>query len=125
MRDVVEALDYAQGKGYLHRDVSLGNVMWDPVRERGCLIDWHIACRLGDASDAFSGLSITGTRLYTAVGLSRPGHQRCVQVCVGDVSSKLGLVPLSDLVGLARQTCKCCFRSNPVAFAEIVRFCHL
>ena len=90
MRDVVGALDYAQSKGYLHRDVSLGNFMWDPVGERGFLIDWHIARRVGDASGSVSGLSITGTRVYTAVGLSRPGHQRCVQVCVGNVSRKRG-----------------------------------
>lgn len=79
---VVDALDYAQGKGYLHRDVSVGNVVWDAVDERGCLLDWHIAVERSAVTEPVShGLTVTGTRLFTAVALSRRGHVRCVEVC--------------------------------------------
>lgn len=80
VRDIVQALKYAAEMGYLHRDVSMGNVMWDPVRERGCLIDWHIAVRREDLEPDPVLHTITGTRHYTAVSLSVAGHQRCVQV---------------------------------------------
>lgn len=82
IRDVVDALKFAHGEGYLHRDVSVGNVMWDPVARRGCLIDWHIAEKLRHDTphDTFTA-TITGTRLYTAVSLTLPGHVRCIEVC--------------------------------------------
>ncbi|KAG6849088.1 hypothetical protein C0991_012148, partial [Blastosporella zonata] len=35
----VEALDYMRKAGYVHCDVSPGNVLWDPERSRGLLSD--------------------------------------------------------------------------------------
>ena len=69
MQDVVSALEFAHEAGYLHRDISVGNVMWDPVRQRGCLVDWHAALSLLLAGALTTdGLrSITGTRPFTAV----------------------------------------------------------
>lgn len=82
--DVVDALAFAHGKGYLHRDVSVGNVVWVADHKRGCLLDWHISIQSSEVSGLAGStgrLTVTGTRLFTAASLCHKDHRRCEAVC--------------------------------------------
>ncbi len=61
IKDVAMALDYAGGKGYVHRDVKPENIMIHNSDGRAVLMDFGIA----RASDADNSMTRTGTALGT------------------------------------------------------------
>ncbi|HKJ03826.1 MAG TPA: serine/threonine-protein kinase, partial [Longimicrobiales bacterium] len=63
LRDVASALSVAHAKGIVHRDVRLGNVLWDEEKERALLTDFGIAAVLDESGMQASRLTSTGQML--------------------------------------------------------------
>lgn len=61
VNDIARALDYAGGKGYIHRDVKPENIMLRDDDGRAVLMDFGIA----RAMDVASGMTQTGTTMGT------------------------------------------------------------
>jgi serine/threonine-protein kinase len=63
LRDVASALAVAHEKGIVHRDVRLGNVLWDEEKERALLTDFGIAAVMDQTGLQASRLTSTGQQL--------------------------------------------------------------
>lgn len=63
LRDLASALSVAHEKGIVHRDVCLGNVLWDEEKERALLTDFGIAAVLDPSGMQASRLTATGQML--------------------------------------------------------------
>jgi len=61
--DVASALQVAHEKGIVHRDVRLGNVLWDEDKERALLTDFGIAAVMDQSGMQASRLTHTGQLL--------------------------------------------------------------
>ena len=61
--DVASALSVAHEKGIVHRDVRLGNVLWDEEKERALLTDFGIAAVMDPSGMQASRLTSTGQML--------------------------------------------------------------
>ena len=61
--DVASALAVAHEKGIVHRDVRLGNVLWDEAKERALLTDFGIAAVLDTSGMQDARLTRTGQLL--------------------------------------------------------------
>ncbi|HSG09674.1 MAG TPA: serine/threonine-protein kinase [Longimicrobiales bacterium] len=63
LADVASALSVAHEKGIVHRDVRLGNVLWDEEKERALLTDFGIAAVMDPSGMQASRLTSTGQML--------------------------------------------------------------
>lgn len=92
-RDLAAGLQWSHSRGVIVRDVKPGNIMFDPKRNRGVLIDFGLAAREMDGY--FSG---GGTPWYVP-----PEYRLRRSGCIGDVWSLgvtllycLGIIPLPE-----------------------------
>lgn len=63
LSDVASALSVAHEKGIVHRDVRLGNVLWDEQKGRALLTDFGIAAVMDPSGMQASRLTVTGQML--------------------------------------------------------------
>ena len=95
LRDAAQALAYAHGEGFIHRDIKSANLLWDKHRGRLYVTDFGLA-RAVEMSGGNSERSLdvlTGTAAYRAPEVRKTGHTK-----VSDLYS-LGVVGYELLAG--------------------------